>query len=92
MIRLFWAIRVFVKHWLAECCPIIEFCKDCGCCQPVVWTADDELWAEVVLKSTPSGRDIPHVLCPNCFDRRATKIGFFIRWVPKVEYITKGPV
>ena len=90
MIRLFWALRVFVKHWLAKCCLVIEFCKDCGVEQPIVWTAKDNLWVEVVLKSTPDGHEIPNVLCPACFDRRATKLGYFIRWVPRVEHISKG--
>ncbi len=57
---------------------IIEFCHECGIRQPVVWTARDELWREVV--GGPYG-----VLCPGCFDKAAVAKGLFLRWKPIVE-------
>lgn len=58
---------------------LIEFCRDCGIEQPVVWSASDELWAEVMgVRQSP--------LCPACFDLRLQILGIGVRWVPQVEY------
>lgn len=73
-------LRVRFKKWLARHRLVIEFCKDCGVTQPLVWTADDALWAIV------SGRgDGGGVLCPKCFDNRADAMGLMLRWVPVAE-------
>jgi hypothetical protein len=73
-------LRVAFKRWLARHTTIVEFCKDCGVQQSLVWTASNQLWAEV------SGRgDGGGVLCPICFDRRAQRLGYLLRWVPQVD-------
>lgn len=70
-----WLARV--KTCLSRLTTVIEFCHDCGREQPVVWTADDALWAKLADGSNP--------LCPECFDKRAQRRGIFLRWVPMVE-------
>ena len=67
-----------VKRLLAKVTLVIEFCHDCGVRQPVVWTATDGLWAEVM--GGPSG-----VVCPACFDKRAEAKGLMLRWEPTLE-------
>lgn len=57
----------------------IEYCTDCGIRQPLVWwSRNKELWIAV------NGTEIG-ALCPECFDRRATKAGYFLRWYPEDE-------
>ena len=74
-------LRVWAKHLMARHMTVIEFCKDCGVEQPVVWTAPDALWIEVW--GNEGG-----VLCPSCFDKRAAALGYLLRWVPQVEQVT----
>jgi len=77
-----WRLRVLAKRLtlLLPFTTVIEYCRECGCRQPLVWTASDPLWAVV------SGNgDLSGVLCPRCFDRRAVKAGLFLRWIPIVE-------
>ena len=71
-------IRVAAKKWLARHRLIVEFCKDCGVKQPLVWTAADALWVEVW--GNEGG-----VLCPSCFTDRCERASIFVRWVPVVE-------
>jgi hypothetical protein len=75
-------LRVRFKRWIARHRLIAEFCHDCGVQQPLVWTADDDLWVEVSGEGDGGG-----VLCPECFDKRAIALGYFLRWVPQVEVI-----
>jgi hypothetical protein len=53
---------------------LIEFCQDCGRKQPLIWRADDALW--LALNDNKAGG----VLCPQCFDDRATRKGMLLRW------------
>lgn len=76
-------LRVLLKTWLAHHRLVLEFCQDCGVGQPVVWTASDDLWAYVMRQ--PLDTDMGGVVCPPCFDRRATTLGIFLRWVPVSE-------
>ena len=68
-----------IKSLLARVTCVIEFCHDCGKRQPVVWTADDAVWAEFA-------RPDNQPLCPDCFDKRADRAGVLLRWVPQVDY------
>lgn len=73
--------RVAFKVWLARHRLIIEFCKECGRTQPLVWWCDDDaLWERIW--GTPGGGG---VLCPGCFDRRATADGMLLIWRPEVH-------
>ena len=40
----------------------VEFCRDCGVQQSIVWHADDAAWVKVIGGG---------VVCPPCFDARA---------------------
>ena len=71
-------IKVWIKTLLARITTVIEFCKDCGARQPIVWHATDDLWDRI------SGDK--NVLCPNCFDKRADQKGILLMWTPKAEY------
>jgi hypothetical protein len=73
-------IRAAIKRFLARHMLVIEFCHDCGVRQPLVWTAPDDLWADVSGEGDGGG-----VLCPRCFTNRADALGYFLRWVPQVE-------
>jgi hypothetical protein len=73
-------MRVVAKRALSRVAAITEFCKDCGREQPVVWTSPDWLWAAVTERADGGG-----VLCPDCFDRRASAQGRMLRWVPEQE-------
>jgi hypothetical protein len=77
-------IRVTFKKWLSRRRLIVEFCKDCGRRQPLVWWADDALWLEVM-------GSIGGVACPECFDRRALRAGISLRWQPVVEFRAPQP-
>ncbi len=59
---------------------LIESCQACGIEQPLIWTADDELWKKVTGILDGSG-----IYCPKCFDELATEKGIFIRWIPTEE-------
>ena len=76
-------LRVALKTWLARHHLVIEFCRDCGAEQPLVWTAADDLWAAVTGRTLEP--NMGGVLCPSCFDRRAMAQGRFLRWVPVDE-------
>lgn len=56
---------------------VIEYCRDCGRRQPLIWTAPDDVWSRYA-----TGQ---HPLCPECFDARATEGGVLLRWVPTVD-------
>jgi hypothetical protein len=72
--------RVAFKRWLSRRRLVVEFCKDCGREQPLVWWTDDnQLWLDL-MKSTGG------VACPECFDRRALRAGILLRWQPVVEH------
>lgn len=69
-------LRLFIKN--AICMAgyghrLIEYCQICGRKQPVVWRSDDALWLKIV-----GGKG--GVLCPECFDRRATSLGYIVEW------------
>ena len=79
-------LRWLRRTWKGVICKfmvIIEYCHDCGIEQPVVWTADDDLW--MLVNGSPYG-----VLCPRCFGIRAEKMGLFLRWKPTVESAAGG--
>jgi hypothetical protein len=66
--------RVGLGDWL------IEYCDDCGRTQPLVWWCDDpELWLRV--KGETGG-----VLCPECFNQRASLYGIPLRWYPEYDW------
>lgn len=67
-------LRVLLKTLLAKHFLIIEFCKECGRTQPLVWHAEDDVWE---LISGGMG-----ILCPECFDKRAWKAGYALMWRP----------
>lgn len=79
-VGLFWRLRKAAKRLVLRCHlgPLIEYCEDCGMRQPIVWWSDDDLWQKVA--------GATNVLCPECFDRRAQRLGLGIRWFPQVEY------
>jgi hypothetical protein len=60
---------------------MIEFCHDCGIEQPLVWSAPDWVWREVMERTDGGG-----VVCPRCFDARARAKGMVLYWKPTVEY------
>lgn len=72
-------LLVTVKQFLSKFVVLLEFCKDCGRKQPIVWHADDALWNRVAQGE--------NVLCPMCFDRRAAKRGIYIEWTPTIGWI-----
>lgn len=78
-------LLVAIKSLLARFTTIIEFCHDCGVKQPLVWHADNELWALVT--DQPVDNDMGGVLCPKCFDRRTRALGVHLYWVPNVEWV-----
>lgn len=91
MKRLWWWLRLAAKNlWCYSGLGsmLIEYCRDCGVRQPVVWWSPNELWAE--LTGQPLAADMGGVLCPNCFDRRAEKHGIWLRWHPVVDYRRHG--
>lgn len=59
---------------------IYERCQDCGRRMFFVWHAPDPLWHELV-SMTGGG-----VVCPRCFDAKATTAGYMLRWTPVVTY------
>ena len=71
-----WPLRT-MKHYLAKVMCIIEYCDDCGIHMDLVWWADDSIWNELA----PEGG----CLCTRCFDRRASKKGILLRWMPTVD-------
>ena len=56
---------------------LIEYCNRCGKKQPLVWWADNEMFA--YLNGGSSG-----ALCPACFDRAANDKGLLLRWRPEL--------
>ena len=74
-------VYIRFKLFLCRFILLCEFCGKCGKHQPLVWTADDDLWNE--LNGGPNG-----VLCPECFDKEADRRGIFLRWKPHVEFRT----
>jgi hypothetical protein len=70
------ALLIWLKGRLARVTVVAEFCKDCGARQPLVWHAEDALWAAV---SGDRG-----VLCPKCFGRRARDLGLLLMWRPVI--------
>jgi hypothetical protein len=63
--------RIGLGSWL------IEYCGFCGVRQPLAWWVEDDIYKKV----DPDNR----TPCPSCFDKRATKLGLFLRWYPKDE-------
>lgn len=57
---------------------LTEYCRLCGKRQPLTWHAPDELWLAV--NGSEDG-----VLCPECFDRRASEMGFRLTWGPTIH-------
>ena len=55
----------------------VEACELCGIAQPLIWTADDELWKEVTGIQDGSG-----IYCPQCFDKLAQEISVLLQWKP----------
>ena len=41
--------------------------------QPLVWSTNNDLWFRINIK-------IGGVLCPNCFNKKAEKIGIYLKW------------
>lgn len=83
--RLFWRLRVAFKELLctlhlAGVVDLIEFCRDCGREQPVVWHVDDELWRSVTQYRGPEWAEGSGVLCLECFDRDASRWVGLLRW------------
>lgn len=53
---------------------IHEFCHRCGNTQPLVWHADDRLWAKI-------GEEWS-ILCPTCFDQMSDEL---VYWEAKTK-------
>lgn len=77
-----WLKLLMVKLHLSGLVNMIEFCKDCGVRQPLVWHASDELWARVRCRET---EDDGGVLCPKCFDEHANRMGILLMWRPEIH-------
>lgn len=75
-----WRFRVALKQAIARIAMIVEFCRDCGRAQPLVWVTTDALWTEVTGQTDGGG-----VLCPECFDRRARSQDRLLYWIPREE-------
>ncbi len=71
-----------IKSLLKRFTTVVEFCRDCGIRQPIVWHAIDALWLEIW--GSPAG-----VLCPTCFNKRCVARGISLYWYPVVEH--RGP-
>lgn len=79
MRRLFWKLRLAMKlcwRYVGRSWGLVEFCQVCGREQPLVWSAPDALWLEL-------SADKWEVLCPECFDRLASKRRLRLRWTCK---------
>lgn len=62
---------------------LIEYCQICGVRQPISWWCQSkELWMHVAGSKNA-------VLCPTCFDKRAEKLGIFLRWHPVYQAFEK---
>lgn len=70
-----------LKLLLRRVITLVEFCRDCGRHQPMLWQAEDKLWEEVTGRTDGGG-----VYCPECFSRRADRMGITLRWVPQVDW------
>jgi hypothetical protein len=81
--KFFWRLRVWIKRVVVKYALLIEFCKRCGCKQPLVWRAPDEVWLKI--NNNQSGG----VFCPECFDSLAQEKGISLMWQPKIEFIRK---
>lgn len=81
-----WAKRIWGAIGLGS--TLIEYCLDCGMRQPVYWWADNSLWSEVMDETPVDGDNMPGVVCPKCFDRRAAAKGICIRWRPQIESVS----
>lgn len=75
--------KKFVKRLLARWFCVIEYCNDCGAEQPLVWSASDELYAEVMGIDIEKG--MGGVTCPECFNKRAKAKGISIIWRPEED-------
>lgn len=75
-------VRIPVKTLLAKITIVIEFCLRCGVRQPLDWWSDDALWMDVV--GDPYG-----IVCPRCFDKLAKRVGYRLRWAPRMDGWTK---
>lgn len=75
----------FKSHW-CRWTTITEYCHDCGVEQPLVWWAPNELWAEVMDETQVGIENMPGVVCPKCFDRRADAKGLMLRWHPTIYH------
>lgn len=78
---LIWLLRRAVKRlviWAGLGPVLIEYCKECGRRQRLVWHASGCLWLEV------NGKE-GGVLCPECFDRLAAEQGYLLTWTPSVH-------
>jgi hypothetical protein len=85
--KLLYRVRIALKTLAARHRTVIEFCDDCGVRQPVVWSADNALWAKVIGKTWDGSSEGPGgVLCPRCFDSRARRLGLGVRFTAAVEY------
>lgn len=66
-IRVLWL--AYILGW--DC----ESCYFCGRRYMLWWCDDDKLWEQLASKAG--------LCCPNCFDKRARKLGFVLRWKPE---------
>ena len=70
-----WLKDILMLLRVGDC--LIEYCNDCGVRQPISWwCADEALW--LTINGSSSG-----ALCPQCFDKRAARLGIYIRWHPE---------
>jgi len=85
--RLWWWLRIAAKDFWCQSgygSMLIEYCEDCGVRQPHVWWSPNDLWAELTGYGTPTGDNAAGILCPRCFDLRASRRGIILQWHPSV--------
>ena len=89
----FWLVRRAVKDCIVAIgfgARLIEYCEDCGARSPLVWWSPDDLWTELTGHRPAGGDNMPGLLCPRCFDRRAQLRGIILRWHPTAAHRRAG--
>ena len=70
---------------------LVEYCEDCGRRTPLVWWSPNDLWEEMTGEATPDGDNAPGILCPECFDRKASARGVILQWHPTIAHRRATP-
>lgn len=83
--RIVGMLRRWSKELLCRWMCIIEYCHDCGVRQPLYWWADNALWSEITGEQPVEGDNMPGILCPTCFGKRAMSMGILLKWTPTID-------